>query len=142
MSDLFDPQPGEVWICVKRTYTKPNPNVPRPGGHELPTIEDYIRGPDEGEPFIVLWLSKDQIGVVYAPDRGTEPVLDSFWRAGHSHRPWHWLEHFERLWPAVPSWSELQADNEQRVAEMAEAERKRREHRPDDLRAVAQRGNA
>jgi hypothetical protein len=124
MADI-DPQPGEAWVCVNNLYTNAYGN------------QDYIYGAGRDNPFIVLWLSVGRIGFVCARD-GAEPHTGTYPRVD---RGWKWLDHFERIWPSVPSWAELEQHEQGRVRQMAEAQRKRQEHHPDDLRAHALKGS-
>ena len=85
MRDL--PEPGEVWIVTEPQYGP----------------ESWHRIALANTPFIVTYVSRGQIGFVYADDGPT----------GKSHQfqrgLWEWHAHCTRLWPPVPSWDELAA---------------------------------
>jgi hypothetical protein len=86
---MIGPLPGEVWIQTSD------------GKFEASWGPSTISGEGVGHPFIVTSLTVSRIYYAAAGNEGTKTswiVIDS---------GWEWLEHFERLWPRVPSWEEL-----------------------------------
>lgn len=93
----LEPQPGEVWIITDPQY----------GPEKWQAIHHHDR------PFIVTHISPLALHWLRCSDLGA-PV-----EGYYSRGKWDWSKHAARLWPAVPSWPELEA--QARV--------------PDDLRA-------
>lgn len=88
------PQPGEVWVCVESSYI--TARFPHSEPHK-----EQIHGMWFKQPFIVLYISRQRIGIVMANDGAVPQTLEL------TRGDWNWHEHMTRIWPVVETWEEL-----------------------------------